>query len=90
MAALLTIHVKAGCDRNEITEIKPEYIKIKISAPPERGKANAELLRFLSKILGVSNEGIEVISGLNSKIKRVKINDLTMEETIRRLNSTSD
>lgn len=85
MAALLTIHVKAGCGRNEITEIKPEFIKIKISAPPEKGKANAELLRFLSKILGVKEAEIKILSGLNSKIKRVKINDLKMEEVMRRL-----
>jgi len=80
-----SIHVKPGAGKNEITEIKPEYIKIKISAPPEKNKANTELINFLSKIFGINKIDIKIISGLNSKIKMVKINKYTKDEVITRL-----
>lgn len=82
---LLTIHVKPGTGKNEVAEIKPEFIKIKISAPPEKGRANAELVKFLSKILDINKNEIEIVSGNNSKIKMVKVNNLTVEEVIKRL-----
>ncbi len=83
--SLLTIHVKPGAGKNAITEIRPEFIKIKISAPPEKGRANTELIKFLSRILKIDKEHIEIVSGINSKIKRIKVNDLMLEEIIKRL-----
>jgi uncharacterized protein (TIGR00251 family) len=83
--AILNIHVRPGSGRNEIAEIKPEYIKIRISAPADKGKANAELLKFLSKILKIQRTDIEIISGTNSKIKMIKINTLEKEQILKLL-----
>lgn len=83
--SIINIHVKPGAHKNEIAEIRPEYIKIKISAPPDKGKANAELIKFLSKIIGVNRSDIEIISGLNSKTKMVRINNLGKEQIINKL-----
>lgn len=83
--ARINLHVKANADKNEIVEIKPEYVKIKIAAPPEKGKANAELIRYLSNVIGIDKAEIGIISGLSSKIKMVKINALIKEQIIERL-----
>jgi len=47
--------------------------KIKVAAPPEKGKANAELCAFLAKQLGVPKANVTVESGHTSPRKRVKV-----------------
>ncbi|MFZ2657171.1 MAG: DUF167 domain-containing protein [Victivallales bacterium] len=44
-------------------------LKIKIAAPPEDGKANAELCRFLGKSLGIPKSAVEIRSGASSRRK---------------------
>lgn len=50
-----------------------ETLKIDVAAPPERGKANQELVKFLAKEFGVGKGKIRIISGHVEKIKLVKI-----------------
>jgi uncharacterized protein len=44
-------------------------LKIRIAAPPEKGKANAELIRFLAAHYGVTR--VEIVSGHTSVLKMV-------------------
>jgi len=78
----LRIKVIPKSAKNEIVEIMepchPELdsgptIKIRIKAVPEKGKANAELIKFLSKELDVPKENISIISGKTDHLKLVKI-----------------
>lgn len=50
---------------------KDSIIKVRLTSPPEKGEANAELVKELSKALG----GVEVriLSGHTSRRKRVEI-----------------
>jgi len=52
-----------------------ETIKIRIKAPPEKGKANAELIKFLSKEFTVRKENIVIISGKSDRIKLIKLTE---------------
>ncbi|MFH1591665.1 MAG: DUF167 domain-containing protein [archaeon] len=45
-------------------------LKVSVKAPPEKGKANAELIRFLKK---ESGKDISIISGFTSRKKLIKI-----------------
>jgi uncharacterized protein (TIGR00251 family) len=44
-------------------------LKIRIAAPPEKGKANAELIRFLAAHYGASR--VEIVSGHTAALKMV-------------------
>jgi hypothetical protein len=48
-------------------------LKIRIAAPPEKGKANEELIRFLAAHYGV--KGVEIISGHTAALKIVRLPD---------------
>ena len=48
-------------------------LKIKIAAPPEKGKANAELIRFLEAHFKV--DSVEIISGHTAALKIVRLPD---------------
>jgi len=61
-------------------------LKIKVSAPPQKQKANQCLLRFLAKELGVKKNTISIISGKNSPVKRVQVSGISADMLLKRLN----
>lgn len=50
-----------------------EIIRMRVAAVPEKGKANAELCRYLAKVFGVSRSSVDVVHGKTSPRKVVKI-----------------
>jgi uncharacterized protein len=78
LAAKETVRVKvkisAGGGKNSITGILGEdTLKIRISAAPEKGKANKELVEFLSDTLSVPRRRITIVSGHTSPSKVIEI-----------------
>jgi uncharacterized protein (TIGR00251 family) len=63
-----------------------EMLKIKVSAAPEKGKANQCLIKFLAKQLGVKKNAVSIISGLRSPVKHVKVAGMTADTLSRKLN----
>ncbi len=53
--------------------------------PPVQGRANASLIRFLSRALGVSVSRIDIVRGARDRLKIVEIRDVSKEEIVRRL-----
>jgi len=53
--------------------LEDETIKIDIAAAPEKGKANDELIGFLSQEFDVSKRQIVIISGIVDRVKLIKI-----------------
>ncbi len=50
-----------------------EALKVRIQAPPVEGKANAYLIKFLSKKWKIPRAGIEILSGETGRNKRIRI-----------------
>jgi len=48
-------------------------IKMRLTAPPVDGKANHQLIKFLSEILEVPTSKIEIVTGKTNHTKLVKI-----------------
>jgi uncharacterized protein len=48
-------------------------LKVKVTAIPEKGKANAEVCAVLAAYLGVPKSNVEVILGHTSQQKRVRV-----------------
>ena len=60
-------------------------LKIKLSAAPEKGKANQCLINFLAERLGVRKNAVSIVSGATSPVKKVLIADLTVENVLGKL-----
>ncbi|RPJ04914.1 MAG: DUF167 domain-containing protein [Spirochaetaceae bacterium] len=58
---------------NKISHIHDERIVMKIKAPPDKGKANKELIVFMAKSLGVSRSLVSVIQGQTSHLKLITL-----------------
>ena len=48
-------------------------LKVKIAAPPDKGRANAELCAFLARHYGVAKSAVTIVSGAASTRKLVRI-----------------
>lgn len=82
----LLIHTQPGAAKNEVVGFygEPARIKIKVKARPVEGEANAEVISFLAKILGIAKSRIEIERGHTSRQKDLMI-DLSEEEVMKRL-----
>lgn len=72
----MTVRVKVipRSPRSELAgELADGTLKVRIAAPPERGKANEELCRFLAQHYGVPRSAVAVISGHTAGLKLVRI-----------------
>ena len=70
---LLTIHVKPNARKNTIEWIDEDTLKASVTATPEGGKANKALLELLAEELKTPKSQIEIVRGLTTRIKQVKI-----------------
>ncbi len=68
------VHVIPASKINQIVGYMDDgSLKIKLKAKPIEGKANKELIKYLSKVLGIKASEIEIDSGFNSRNKIVRI-----------------
>jgi uncharacterized protein (TIGR00251 family) len=74
-----TAKIVPGSSKTAVAGVLDGMIKIKVAAPPEKGKANACLAAFLAKQLGVRKNAVTVAAGQTSPIKQVEIAGVTAE-----------
>lgn len=73
MNSVFDIKVTPSSNRQQWSLDKNGTLKCFLKSPPEKGKANKELIESLSKSLGIPKKEIEIISGLTSRKKRVTL-----------------
>jgi uncharacterized protein (TIGR00251 family) len=61
-------------------------LKVKVSAVPERGKANQCLIKYLAGKLGVKKNTVSILSGETSPIKQIQVTGLSKENLLKKLN----
>jgi uncharacterized protein YggU (UPF0235/DUF167 family) len=49
--------------------------RVFVSSAPEKGKANAEVIKALARHLGVRKSALEVVSGLTAREKVIRIEE---------------
>lgn len=70
---ILTLRIQPKASRDEVCGEHGEAIKIRITAPPVEGKANAHLIQLLAKRFKVPKSRVTLISGESSRDKVVRI-----------------
>ncbi|WP_339462505.1 DUF167 family protein [Pseudomonas sp. EA_105y_Pfl2_R69] len=70
---ILDCHLQPKASKDEFAGLHGERIKIRLTAPPVDGKANARLLAFLAEAFAVGKSQVSLESGQQSRQKRVRI-----------------
>lgn len=65
---IIQVRVKPKSEKNEVLSMDDGVLKVNVKAPPDKGKANKELIKLLSKHF---KKKVEIISGLKSRNKRI-------------------
>ena len=79
---LFSVKVVPRSSKTAIAGIYNGMLKVKLSAVPEKGKANQALVNFLSEKLNVPKSQITIITGLTAKVKQVSVKNITQENII--------
>lgn len=81
---LLLIYVQPKAKKNAIEGIDEwrGRLKVRIAAPPVEGKANKEVLKFFSKLLGAE---VSIVKGETSREKDLLVRRLSAEEVRKKL-----
>lgn len=83
--ALLAIKAVPGAKRDQIAGTLGARLKVKVSAPPEGGKANEAICALLASALGVKARDVAVVAGATNPEKTVEVQRLRASEVVRRL-----
>lgn len=79
----LNLSIRPNTQQTKIQKIEDDRLYIDISAVPDKNKANKELIGFLSDLFCVSKSNIEIVTGLKSRNKRVRVKDKAEEEILK-------
>ena len=77
---IIQIKVTPNASKNQIINWQEGVLRLRIKGVPEKGRVNEELIKFLAKELGIAKSQIEIISGHNARLKRLKIEGFTQEQ----------
>jgi uncharacterized protein (TIGR00251 family) len=75
----LKVKVVQGSSRDGIVGWLGDALKIKVTAPPEKGKANEAVVALLAERLGLPTDSLAVASGHSSPSKVIAINGMDDE-----------
>ena len=83
--ARVLVRVYPNAAKSEVVDFAQDVLRVRVAAPPVKGKANKELIAFLSQCVGVGKERLSIIKGYTSRDKVIVIEGLTKEEVLKRL-----
>ncbi len=81
----ISVKVVPGASRERIVGVLGDALKVQVSAPPERGKANAAVAELLAACLGVSAKTVSVVRGAGNPRKVLLVRGCSAEEAQARL-----
>lgn len=82
---LIWVKAVPEASRDEISGVVGDRLKIRISAPPEGGKANKAICKLLASSLGVKPNQISIERGETSPAKIVRITGVVLDDVISEL-----
>jgi uncharacterized protein (TIGR00251 family) len=85
---LVPIRAHAGARKNAILGERQGALRVAVTAPADKGRANTAIVALLADVLGVSKSSVQIVAGTTSPMKRVQIDcddPRTMREALEKL-----
>src|SRR5262249_52437534 len=83
--AVLPVLAHPGSKRNAVLGERSGALRVAVTTPPEKGKANAAIQAVLAEALGLKTGQVALLSGATSRRKRFLVAGISPEELGRRL-----
>jgi len=83
----LRLRVKPGARRERLVGAHGGALKLEVTSPPERGKANRAVVALLARVLGVPRKDVAVVMGQTSQDKVVEVVGVDAAEVAKALHA---
>ena len=84
------MRVQPKASANLVAGYDEDTLRLRVTAPPTEGKANAGVIALLAKTLGVSKSKLQIVRGQSSTNKLISVDTLTEEEVRRRIEAAAN
>lgn len=84
-SVVLPCWIQPRASRNKVVGVHDGNIKISLTAPPVDGKANSELVKFISRSLKIPKGAVEIVSGESSRRKLLAVSTLSAKDIAEKL-----
>jgi uncharacterized protein (TIGR00251 family) len=81
----LKLRVKPGARRACLEGEHGGALRVAVTAPPEKGKANDDVVKLLAGALGLPRSAVRIVAGLGSRDKSLAVDGVAPDEVRRRL-----
>jgi uncharacterized protein (TIGR00251 family) len=83
LGSVVEVWVVPGASRDEVKGLHGGAIRVRVSAPPEEGKANRAVRRLLADVTGARR--VDLVGGAGSRRKRLLLHGVAPDEARHRL-----
>lgn len=82
---LLAVRAQPGARRNAITGVHAGALKVAVTAPPDKGKANEAIVALLCEQLRLARSQVAVVAGETSRQKKLVVAEIDVDALRRRI-----
>ncbi len=82
---VVPVRAQPGARRSGITGEHDGMLKVSVTAPPDKGKANEAIVEVLAAALSLSRSQIELLSGQTARTKQFLVRGVAIEELAKRI-----
>lgn len=83
--ARFQVRLQPRASENRIVGFEGEWLKVRVTPPPESGRANEALVAVLAEALGVAKGRVQIVRGQASRLKQIEVDGLDQAEADARL-----
>jgi hypothetical protein len=73
------VRVQPRASRDAVTGVQEGALRVALTAPPVDGEANAALVAFLAKRLGVARRDVTIVQGETGRSKLIEVRGVGAE-----------
>ncbi len=82
---IIAVRAQPGARRNGVVGEHHGALKVAVTAPADRGRANKAIEEVLAEVLGLKKAQVEMLSGATSRDKRFLLHGVTVEQVRQRI-----
>jgi uncharacterized protein (TIGR00251 family) len=82
--ARIAVHVTPRSGRDELCGWSGDELSVRVTVPPDAGRANAAVVALVGKALGVPKSAVRVVRGETSRHKMLEVDGID-QDALRRL-----
>lgn len=83
----IKVRVQPKASRNQVDGYAGDSLRLRVTAPPQGGKANLAVVDLLAETLGVPKSRLRIVRGQGAREKLVQVSAMTLKDVEGTLNA---